>query len=84
VFQRVGSTKASGASADDGDIDFGEQGMLTKTLIKQAYLNPAASAVLPPSNTTDNRSLLQTARAVIQAGTTYGEQSSWEGRGEIP
>jgi hypothetical protein len=35
--------EARGAGADDGDIDFGDQWMLTKTLINQAYRNPAAT-----------------------------------------
>jgi hypothetical protein len=43
MFQRPRRTEARGAGTDDDDIDFGDQGMLTKTLIKQAYLNPAAT-----------------------------------------
>jgi hypothetical protein len=36
VFQRPRGPKAGGARTDDGDIDFGDQWMLTKTLINQA------------------------------------------------
>jgi hypothetical protein len=36
MLQRPRRTEARGARTDDGDIDFGEQRMLTKTLIKQA------------------------------------------------
>jgi hypothetical protein len=43
VLQRPRGTEACGAGPDDGDIDFGDQWTLTKTLIKQAYLIPAAT-----------------------------------------
>jgi hypothetical protein len=43
VRQRVRGAEARGAGADDGNIDFGDQWMLTETLIKQAYVNPAAT-----------------------------------------
>jgi hypothetical protein len=48
-------TEASGAGTDDGDIDFGDQGMLTKTLVNQALIGPAAERVLPPTDTTGKR-----------------------------
>ena len=36
LLQRPLRTKACGAGTDDGDIDFGDQGMLTETLVNQA------------------------------------------------
>jgi hypothetical protein len=36
IFQGPRGAEACGAGPDNGDIDFGEQWMLTKTLIKQA------------------------------------------------
>jgi len=36
MLQRPRRTEARGAGTDDGDIDFGEQWTLTKTLINQA------------------------------------------------
>jgi hypothetical protein len=36
MLQRPRRTEACGAGTDDGDIDFGEQWKLTKTLINQA------------------------------------------------
>jgi hypothetical protein len=36
MLQRPRRTEASGAGTDDGDIDFGDQGMLTETLVNQA------------------------------------------------